>query len=205
MGAWGDKPFENDAALDWLGELEEHGVEAIRETLSGVAETDGAEYLDVDDGSAAIAAAEIVAAALDGGRAALPKRAVAWLRSSASEIKSSDRERARRAVERVLAPESELRGLWDDAGSESGWHASVGELLERLGGDASSIAPSGERGDAQEDAERLKAVLFTFLKARGLEPTPAQRARILASEDLAELERWVGRAASAPNVDAVLK
>jgi len=26
MGAWGEGVFENDTALDWLGELEEHGA-----------------------------------------------------------------------------------------------------------------------------------------------------------------------------------
>lgn len=29
MGAWGVLPFENDAALDWVGELESEGASAI--------------------------------------------------------------------------------------------------------------------------------------------------------------------------------
>ena len=183
MGAWGDKPFENDAAVDWLAELEEHGVAALRETLNAVAETDGADYLDVDDGSAAIAAAEIVAAGLRrraAGTAEARRRLAAQLGFG---DRSSDRELARRAVERVLAPQSELRGLWDDAGSESGWHAAVGELLERLGGDASAIASGEEDGGAKPTWSASRWCCSRSSRPRGLEPTAAQRARIVASEE----------------------
>jgi hypothetical protein len=33
MGAWGDGAFQNDAALDWLSEVETDGVEGLRAWL----------------------------------------------------------------------------------------------------------------------------------------------------------------------------
>jgi hypothetical protein len=62
MGAWGEKAFQNDSALDWLAEFEGRGVVMLRKTLSRVADVPVDDYLDVDDGTCSIAAAEI-----DGG------------------------------------------------------------------------------------------------------------------------------------------
>jgi hypothetical protein len=59
MGAWGFQAFENDDALDWLEELEVGGAEVVRQGLNAVA--DG--YIEAPDGSVAVAAAEITAAA----------------------------------------------------------------------------------------------------------------------------------------------
>jgi len=79
MGAWGEKAFENDSALDWLAEFEGRGLAMLRETLSNVASFHADEYLDVDDGAPAIAAAEIVAAALRRQRDRVPKELSTWL------------------------------------------------------------------------------------------------------------------------------
>lgn len=136
MGAWGEKAFQNDSALDWLAELEVEGVTALRGTLSRVADTADGEYLDVDDGSAAVAAAEIVAAALGHGRDRVTKKVIAWLDANQTAVGAEDLVLARRAVERVLSGESELRALWDESGSDSAWHVDVRVLLVRLGGKA---------------------------------------------------------------------
>ena len=79
MGAWGEKPFENDAAQDFLAAFEAGGVAELRSALEGVADTDDDSEVDVDDGSAAIAAAEIVAAALGLGTDRVTKAVKAWL------------------------------------------------------------------------------------------------------------------------------
>ena len=57
MGAWGSGPFENDDACDWLDELADSGVAALREAL---ALADAADYLEAPDGSVVVAAAEVV-------------------------------------------------------------------------------------------------------------------------------------------------
>ena len=132
MGAWGEKAFENDSALDWLADLEDGGVTALRDTLSRVAGAGADDYVEVDDCSAAIAAAEIVAGAL-GERDRLTEEAVAWLDANRGAVVPGDKIAAKRAVERVLAEGSELRELWDENGPDTEWHADVRALLTRLG------------------------------------------------------------------------
>ena len=210
MGAWGEKTYENDSALDWLGELEAEGVAFLRGTLSRVADTDQEDYLDVDDGTSAIAAAEIVAAALGHGRDRLTETATAWLDANQGTVVPEDLTLANRAVERVLTGGSELRALWDENGEDNGWHADVRVLLERLAGGTgavTSIAPAANHAKPSQRApvgERDKQVLVTFLRARGLEPTARQMERISASQDAEEIRRWLARAVDAPSVAALL-
>jgi hypothetical protein len=207
MGAWGEKAFENDSALDWLTELEAEGVTALRTILSTVAETEEDDYLDVDDGAGAIAAAEIVAAALGRGRDRVPKQVIAWLDANAGAIRSEDLALARRAVERVVAPNSELRGLWDPDGSNTTWHADVGVLLTRLGGDPGTASRRAEKGRGQprpltgaKQQEQSKTILLTFLRARGLEPSEEEMARIHGSNDGEEIATWLARVVDAASV-----
>ena len=62
MGAWGHGSFSNDAALDWLAELRGGDPDLFGEALDRIVAAEDDVYLDVDDCSAALAAAEIVAA-----------------------------------------------------------------------------------------------------------------------------------------------
>ena len=201
MGAWGEKAFENDSALDWFNDLETEGVEALRHLLESVAETDEADYLDIDDGAASIAAAEIVAAARGRGRDRVTKPVIAWLDANAGELVEEDIVLAAGAVERVVAENSELRELWEEGGADSAWHADVRTLLSRLGSTARIGAPKRPFEKAEETE---KQALLSFLRARGLEPTEAQLARMGASESAAEVRRWLARALLAPSVAAVL-
>ena len=59
MGAWGTGSFQNDSALDWYEDFRASGAIAVDAALSATVTED---YIEVDEGSAAIAAAEIVAA-----------------------------------------------------------------------------------------------------------------------------------------------
>ena len=210
MGAWGEKTYENDSALDWLGELEAEGVAFLRGTLSRVADTDQEDYLDVDDGTSAIAAAEIVAAALGHERDRLTEAAITWLDDNPGTLIAEDLTLANRAVERVLAVESELRALWDENGPDNAWHLDVRVLLDRLaeGADVDpSTLPSAYKAKPSRRppvGERDKQVLVTFLRARGLEPTARQMERISASQDAEEIRRWLARAVDAPSVAALL-
>lgn len=205
MGAWGEKAFQNDSALDWLSDFEADGLAALHDVLGAVADTPADDYLDVDDGSPAIAAAEIVAAALGQGRERVPKSVVRWLDANPSAITADDRELARRAVERVVGEGSELRALWDDAGLDSDWHADVRILLTRLGGDPDAVMPesSGADDPACQTEDQLQLAVLMFLRIRGLQPTAAQVARIQGSTDLEELRRWADRAATVPSVEAM--
>ena len=126
MGAWGTGSFENDTALDWLGELETDGLVAVRAAFDVLGET-----FDASDGANALAAAEIVAAA--NGRASedLPEEATAWVAANRSRVTPADVIAARRAV-KVVGERSELRELWDETDSARDWLGAVADLLRRL-------------------------------------------------------------------------
>ena len=75
MGAWGCGSFENDDAVDWVYEFESSGVAAVASALEHVSSIAEDEYLEAPEASAAIAAAEIVAAAQDGDLSKLSETA----------------------------------------------------------------------------------------------------------------------------------
>jgi hypothetical protein len=131
MGAWGPGSFENDSAMDWLSDLGAGEVEIVRETLARAADAEDDDYVDVDDASAALAAAEMVAAALGKGDERLNDEAVDGVAGYRKLIEAPDLGLARRAVERVLAS-SEVQQLWDEGGTENEWRTHVRELLRRL-------------------------------------------------------------------------
>lgn len=204
MGAWGGLPFENDAALDWLGQLEEGGGAALREALRTAAACPEGDYLDVDDGSAALAAAKVVALAFGKEREHLPDEVTHWLNTEGREITPSDAALAKKAVERVLGSQSELSSLWEGHGPESEWHEQTRALLAFLEAHAGSAqVPAELLGAPREFGEREKQALFAFLQARGLEPTRAQAARIRASRDRAEIVRWISRVVSVTSVESL--
>jgi hypothetical protein len=73
---------------------------------------------------------------------------------------------------------------------------------------SSSTSRSGNRSTrAALKAELLKkaADVITFLDARGLVVSEAQRQRILETSDLETLSRWVRRAATVTSVDALFE
>lgn len=129
MGTWGFGPFENDAASDWVDGLEDaDDLTLAMDALQRVRETD---YIDADDATVAIAAAEVVAAA--GGRphADLPPEVEAWLRSARLDVEPWHAERAAGAIERIRGDESELAELWAEA-DEADWQSSLDDLTTRL-------------------------------------------------------------------------
>ncbi len=131
MGAWGHGSFANDSALDWLGDLCEGDPSLVRSALEAVADVDADEYLEVNECCAALAAAELVAAALGKGDDRLDAGAASWLQEHRAAVQAVDTKLAHRAVERVFG-KSELRELWDEGGPDTEWHTDVRELLIRL-------------------------------------------------------------------------
>ena len=128
MGAWGAGPFDNDDALDWLATLSASRDFAAGRQALNVA---GEDYLEAPEGSTALAAAEVVAAALGHPAASLPDEVTAWVNSNASVVAPGDVAIALAAVERVRAGDSELRELWADAAGDE-WLDGVQALRQRL-------------------------------------------------------------------------
>lgn len=133
MGAWGFGSFENDDAGDFLGDLTDSGdLALIREAIDNVLTS--TEYVEAPDACMAIVAAEVVAAAL--GRPTLAaqqeEELTRWLSRIRPRIDTGLAAQARDALARILAPNSELRELWEETDDLSDWQASVLELDRQL-------------------------------------------------------------------------
>ncbi len=128
MGTWGDGPFDNDGASDFVDEAALAPAAAIATTLRRCAEAPPGEYLDVDDGQPAIAAAEVVALAFGFGR---PDEAPAAIRALVLAVGASEELRvlAIAALRRVRdRASSEVASLW---AHDPTFDARLGDLLYR--------------------------------------------------------------------------
>lgn len=132
MGAWGNKSFENDTAADWILGLEDGDDSQVRAALDAAGPA-GKARVDTDTACKALAAAELVAAALGRGDDRLDDDAAAWLAKHRDAVRQLGAARAHSAVQRVYEG-SELRALFDEPAAKSGkeWHEDVAELLRRL-------------------------------------------------------------------------
>ncbi len=74
MGAWGYGPFENDDAMDFVGDLETATGTGHLSTILYAISDDRTEYVEAPESSVAIAAAEVVAALLGHPHPALSRR-----------------------------------------------------------------------------------------------------------------------------------
>lgn len=132
MSSWGMGSFENDEATDWVDGFATDGAAAIRSALDGVLEADPGTYLEITEAAPALAAAEIVAAAIDGDTSHLPEEAASALEEHRSAILAGKFARdAMRAVQRVLK-RSELKDLYEEGDSAEEWQESLDQLVERL-------------------------------------------------------------------------
>lgn len=132
MGAWSASNFDNDDALDWLDDLCDSGDESsVRSALSTVAEWPADEYLEAIDCCVALAAAEIVAAALGNPAADLPEETEDWLDRNAWEPGAEEIRLAHAVITRIKV-NSELKDLWEDSDSYDEWLAVIQDLESRL-------------------------------------------------------------------------
>ncbi|MFI5490777.1 DUF4259 domain-containing protein [Micromonospora echinaurantiaca] len=118
MGSWDSGPFDNDTAADWCGDLDDADAPErpalVREALSRVAGEEG--YLDADIACEAIAAAAIVAAQLPAGQPITSPYAPDFLRDGGQlDLPDDVAALAVKALDRVMAKDSEWHDLWQDA------------------------------------------------------------------------------------------
>lgn len=118
MGSWGTGPFENDDAADFANELDgadpAERLTLIRGALQGALD---AEYLEVDGGNRAVAAAATVAACRPGGPSIDASYGPEFLALGDGVVPPPADlvELARAALDRVQGEGSEWRELWDEA------------------------------------------------------------------------------------------
>lgn len=134
MGAWGIGSFDNDHASDWLLDLiEGEDLAPMRAAIAQVLAED--DYLDSDLAVEALAAIEVLAATLGRPTAAIQDETEfqAWLAELQLQGDPSLVPEALRALERILAPESELRELWEETEDYEDWCADVARLRSHVG------------------------------------------------------------------------
>ena len=130
MGAWGVMAFENDNALDWVGELEDaESTSVLRDALNAVASADDI----IEDCEEALAAAEVVAALLGRPLEELPEEVIAFVEEHAKAKPEPELVMlARTTVERI-AEASDLKERWEESDSVKDWYKAMNGLLARLG------------------------------------------------------------------------
>jgi hypothetical protein len=136
MAISGTGTFENDGAADFLNRLlDGNKLKPVYEALDSVLQAD--DYLDVDYGEEAIAAAEVVALLKGKPAKDLQHRLIEWHEKHAFSVDEGLVAKAVEAVEKAYSdPEvSEIRALMEEGDDEewfSLWSANIEGLLARL-------------------------------------------------------------------------
>lgn len=130
MGAWSNKPFGNDTALDWLAELEdsESGIEYINSTLKVAVE---ASDIDASMAEEVVAAVAIVAAASKEKVMGIYQGAKQWIERAAFSPDQEIKKLAVTSLNKVLT-DSELKDLWDESGKLESWVKVTDKLREAI-------------------------------------------------------------------------
>lgn len=130
-GAWGPGSFENDDALDWVIDcVRSNGPDLVAGALNQAV---SARYLEAPEGSFAVAAAEVVAAARGKPTEKLPIELRSWLRKQPAGGIAKLGPLAIQAMERTgTAQSSELADLWRQSSSYSTWQRGLRDLVKRL-------------------------------------------------------------------------
>ncbi|GAA4858099.1 DUF4259 domain-containing protein [Saccharopolyspora cebuensis] len=133
MSASGTGPLDNDSALDLCDDLRElapeQAVDALRAALRSAADVPPGDYLERDTAEAAIAAAALVLARRGGAAVVLADADLTLPEPPADLVGLIPP-----ALSRALAPDSEVRGLWADAGLGDSWRAEVERLRREATG-----------------------------------------------------------------------
>jgi Domain of unknown function (DUF4259) len=127
MGAWGMGPFDNDAALDFLGDLTDGPAgsvaDGLRSAMNAIVDETG--YLDGSDVDAAVAAACLIAARID---PSVPVRANG--KTYLDQLTFTVDDQLRHLAARVFARAFDATGNeWHDLWAESGALAEVEAAL----------------------------------------------------------------------------
>lgn len=147
MGTWGYRTFENDAASDWLYDLEEaRSASFLLAPIRKAARS--RKSVDIDDAIEALAAAEVLAASRQVKITGLPKEAIKSIQRLALAARNSELNLAIGAVQKIRQ-DSDLRDSWVEAGTVARWQKEVDGLLDRLKRALSLPVPKRQKVKAQ--------------------------------------------------------
>lgn len=134
MGAWSHESFGNDVAGDWTGPLEGAAdLGYVEQTLQTVLDV-GDDYLEMDEASEAIAAAEVVARLLGkfGLRDAYSHSVDSWVERTHLVPDHALVTKAIEALDRITSEPSELLELWSESEHADAWLSAVANLRSRI-------------------------------------------------------------------------
>ncbi len=137
MGAWCTDNFSNDIATDWVAALEKSkGLKVLMSPIERIHKNTG--YLQIEECSEALAASEVVAAAISSDYSITPESVQTWLNTKKGfifakkpQIGANHSIKAINVVERILN-ESELKELWQDSDEFENWQGKQQSLLAKL-------------------------------------------------------------------------
>ena len=136
MGAWGHGHFEDDAALDFMIEIEAgDSKKTIADALTYALEVD---YLDYDEGNAAIVSSAYIDRQVNGTKFSTPGQEepleVDTFPERHPDVELSEfRSAAVQALQKVLGDDSELNELWaENEELYPEWRLSIEQLINRL-------------------------------------------------------------------------
>ncbi len=135
MGAWGKTSFENDDAMDVLGDLEEAPTADIAGALREALETASTgEYIDSGEGAEAQAAAAVVSAAREGSPVDRSDPNVdEYLTKITPHVPVEElAPLVGPAIEGLIGPESELVDTWGEAGALDEWKVELLAIRDHL-------------------------------------------------------------------------
>lgn len=124
--------MENEAGAAFADEVVQDGAFALAEAFDVALDPD-TDFLAAEEGHRTLAAAEILAAVLDGEtQNIVSARLRSWVQEADALDLAPLRDVARDAVERILGPDSELPDLWADSAESDEWLNGVQTLRARL-------------------------------------------------------------------------
>lgn len=130
-GAWGEGSFDNDDALDWVAKCTQTSNTTVVSTSIEAALK--SPFIEAPEGSEAVAAIEVVAAAMGKPNPKIPSEIGTWLENQPKSDLIKLATDALLALERIKDPKtSELSQLWSED-KKSNWLSKITELGARLG------------------------------------------------------------------------
>lgn len=135
MGSWAEDTFGNDASCDWIDSfMAKPGLEAVATAINVDISTKG--YLDSEEACACLAACEVLARLQGkwGVRNAYSEVLDKWIEANPMSVSDGLKAAVDAAINRILAPDSELPELWDDGDRNEIWHAAIDDLRLRVRG-----------------------------------------------------------------------
>jgi Domain of unknown function (DUF4259) len=130
-GTWGEGSFDNDDALDWVAKCTKTSNTTVVSTSIEAALK--SPFIEAPEGSEAVAAAEVIAAAMGKPNPKIPSEISTWLEHQPKPDLIKLATHAILALERIKDPKtSELSQLWSEE-KTSNWLSKISELGVRLG------------------------------------------------------------------------